>query len=289
MIIAKRLPTHQALTCRFDLNTGNADRFDRRSPDPTCSERFHRLKLYSTISSPSISPFVLIYPPSPSAKPTMFGLLLPSRPVILPPALQILSPTQFAHTFPASPQFSHIVVFLLPGNELPADVAAAIYIQFPGSPDFKLLGAIGTEKQTAIFRVSGLDAPGLDGEKIAEVDMDADGEVGVVTSNGASVGAVTVGISIEPAATVATQLRALNTAATSEETSPTALALVKRPPSTTVLARRIIKNAFNFLASFAGGEGGNEVVPLKSFQEWWNKFERRIEVDPGFLERDEDG
>ena len=168
-------------------------------------------------------------------------------------------------------------------------MAAAIYIQFPGSPDFKLLGAIGTEKQTAIFRVSGLDAPGLDGEKIAEVDMDADGEVGVVTSNGASVGAVTVGISIEPAATVATQLRALNTAATSEETSPTALALVKRPPSTTVLARRIIKNAFNFLASFAGGEGGNEVVPLKSFQEWWNKFERRIEVDPGFLERDEDG
>ena len=219
----------------------------------------------------------------------MFGLLLPSRPVIVPPALQTLSPTQFAHTFPASPHFSHIVVFLLPGNELPADVVAAIYIQLPGRPDFKLLGAIGTEKPTAIFKVSGLDAAGVDGEKIAEVDMDADGEVGVITANGTSVGAVTVGISIEPAATVAMQLKALNTVNTAGEMPSTALAVVKRPSSTTVLARRIIKNAFNFLASFAGGEGGNEVVPLKSFQEWWNKFERRIEVDPGFLERDEDG
>jgi hypothetical protein len=57
-----------------------------------------------------------------------------------------------------------------------------------------------------------------------------------------------------------------------------------------VLAQKIIKNAFNFLASFAGnGPGGSEVVPLKSFQDWWAKFEKRIERDPGFLERDEDG
>jgi hypothetical protein len=31
------------------------------------------------------------------------------------------------------------------------------------------------------------------------------------------------------------------------------------------------------------------VVPLRSFQDWWTKFERKIENDPGFLERDEIG
>jgi protein Hikeshi len=62
----------------------------------------------------------------------------------------------------------------------------------------------------------------------------------------------------------------------------------RAPPPTKLLAQRIIKNAFNFLASFAGGSGGQEVVPLKSFQDWWTKFERRVENDPGFLERDGD-
>ena len=60
-------------------------------------------------------------------------------------------------------------------------------------------------------------------------------------------------------------------------------------PDTRLLAQRIIKNAFNFLAGFAGNTAnGVEVVPLKSFQDWWTKFERRVQNDPGFLERDED-
>ena len=58
---------------------------------------------------------------------------------------------------------------------------------------------------------------------------------------------------------------------------------------TLVLAQRIIKNAFNFLASFSGNvAGGVEVVPLKAFEEWWKKFEARVKNDPGFLERDGD-
>lgn len=103
-------------------------------------------------------------------------------------------------------------------------------------------------------------------------------------------GDINLGISIEPAASIQAQLASIQQAslvAVSSTGTPTAM--VKRPPSTTVLAQRIIKNAFNFLASFAGGQGGKEVVPLRSFQDWWVKFERRIENDPGFLERDEDG
>jgi hypothetical protein len=51
-----------------------------------------------------------------------------------------------------------------------------------------------------------------------------------------------------------------------------------------VLAQRIIGNAFNFLASF-----GSDTVPLKAFEEWWKKFERKIEADPSFLEREMGG
>ena len=230
----------------------------------------------------------------------MFGLVLPSRPVLTQTSLLTISPTQFAFKFPSLPQFSHIVIFLLPGNELPIDTAAAVYIQLPGSAEFRLLGAIANEKQTAIFRVNGVaqeigingNAPvDTDGEE--EVDMDAE-EIVPPNANGAIPGeSVTIGISIEPAVQVLTQVASLNNSnnpSTSTSTSSsTALTITRRPPpplTTKILAQRIIKNAFNFLASFVGGQGGNEVVPLKSFQDWWVKFERRIDNDPGFLERE---
>lgn len=126
---------------------------------------------------------------------------------------------------------------------------------------------------------------------------------------------IVLGISIEPASLVLPQLSALLSSSTSAPSLSTSTypstthALVSRPatssttalvpslppslppslsPSTKVLAQRIIKNAFNFLASFAGGEEGREMVPLKSFRDWWVKFEKRVELDPGFLERDVD-
>ncbi|MCJ1378509.1 hypothetical protein MMC17_001608 [Xylographa soralifera] len=211
----------------------------------------------------------------------MFGLILPSRPVLTPAILQTISPTQYAYSFPSSPHFSHIVIFLIPGNDLPAGACAAVYIQFPGSPEFKLLGAIATDKQSAIFQVNNNGSISGRPDGSEEIDMDAD------LANGNSLpGNVIVGISLEPIETVSAQLATIKA---SSDSNSTALTIVRRPPSTKVLAQRIIKNAFNFLASFAGGEGGNEVVPLKSFQDWWRKFERRVEIDPGFLEREGDG
>lgn len=112
---------------------------------------------------------------------------------------------------------------------------------------------------------------------------------------------VTVGISIEDATIITAQLSALSSTSTSQTKTPSSDAsalILSRPaasPTTTippkVLAQRIIRNAFNFLASFAGtvGAGGEEVVPLRSFRDWWVKFERRLENEPGFLEREGDG
>ena len=219
-----------------------------------------------------------------------FGVILPSRPVITNPLT--ISPTQYAFSIPSSPSFSHVVVFLVPGNVLPPDTLAAVYIQFPGpNPEFKLLGAIGNAKQTAIFKVN-------DGGSNLSTNMSADIENEMMDGptpslNGAvsSDSQIVIGIAIEPAATIEVQLASLKSPSALVLGNNKAQSVAASPVPTKLLAQRIIKNAFNFLASFAGQTtvGGEEMVPLRSFRGWWEKFERRVENDPGFLERDVDG
>ena len=218
-----------------------------------------------------------------------FGIVLPSRPVLLEP--QTISPTQFAFVFPAAPSFSHIVIFLLPGTTLPEGTLAGVYIQLPESGStFQFLGALGNEKQSAIFKVrSKVGANATDGLTEDTMVDESDPSTGGAIPTAAS---VTVGISVEAAASVTGQLQTLK--ASNPGISNTLViaprqATTPSPLSTKALAQRIIKNAFNFLASFAGssGPGGQEVIPLKSFQDWWTKFERRVEADPGFLERED--
>ena len=102
---------------------------------------------------------------------------------------------------------------------------------------------------------------------------------------------IVIGIAIEPAATIEVQLASLKSPSALVLGNNKAQSVAASPVPTKLLAQRIIKNAFNFLASFAGQTtvGGEEMVPLRSFRGWWEKFERRVENDPGFLERDVDG
>ncbi|QKX58419.1 uncharacterized protein TRUGW13939_05541 [Talaromyces rugulosus] len=226
----------------------------------------------------------------------MFSVVIPGRPCLtdintvdVQPGAQ---PTKFAFTFPASPKFNHLVVFFLPGTVLPPDTAAAIYLQTPNSnptpngPEFQFLGAIGNEKPSAIFKVgSGANQPRLTEAQQEDEMLDED----ATPSRDTGAGQVVLGISIEPAQSVAAQMAALS----AQRESSTDL--VRLPPqqkqiTTKVLAQRVIGNAFNFLASFAESDPskrGEEVIPLKSFSDWWTKFERRIEIDPTFLERED--
>ncbi|KAK5049053.1 hypothetical protein LTR84_005475 [Exophiala bonariae] len=189
----------------------------------------------------------------------MFGVFIPSRPII--PELNTISAHQFAITIPTAPTFHNIGVFLHPNQLLPADMAAGVYMQLPGEAGFKFLGAIANEKPSALFKVN-LPA----------------------NTNGAGTpnnGEINLGISVEPLQSIQVQMAQLQQQQQQAEKP--------RGPDTRLLAQRIIKNAFNFLAGFAGNTAnGVEVVPLKSFQDWWGKFERRVQNDPGFLERDED-
>jgi protein Hikeshi len=205
----------------------------------------------------------------------MFGLIISGRPVDAAP--QAITETQYAFRIPPNPAFHHIVVFLLPGTQLPPDTAATVYVQIPPSQDFKLLGGIGPGKESAIFKVSGVQSStGSAGDMDAMTDDPAVGPAGGAQAVG---GELVVGISIEPAAQVEAQLANLKSTSTAMVRSTPATA---SPVTTKVLAQRIIGNAFNFLASF-----GSDTVPLKAFEEWWKKFEKKVELDPSFLEREQ--
>jgi hypothetical protein len=213
----------------------------------------------------------------------MFGLIISGRPVDAAP--QAITESQFAFRIPPVPSFSHIVVFLLPDTQLPDGTAASVYVQIPPSQEFKFLGGIGPGKESAIFKVSGLKNGGsneLDGDAMTD---DA-GQPSANTNGTVPAGAdIVVGVSIEPAAQVEAQMSSLK-----EPAGVPPMALVRQQSATggkvttKVLAQRIIGNAFNFLSSF-----GSDTVPLKAFQDWWTKFERKVELDPSFLEREQQG
>lgn len=211
----------------------------------------------------------------------LFGLVPAGQPVITSPT-ESPSPTSFLYAVPAAAApgakpFSHLVVFLLPGVVLPPGCAAAIYLVTPGpggagDVSTRFLGGIGPGKESAIFNVS---------------------------ASSSSSSNVVIGVSLEPAESVAQRIQEKTASSTSSSSAAAAAAsssnalVPARPPaggqpSTLVLAQRIIKNAFNFLASFSGTAGQVEVVPLKAFEDWWRKFESKVRSDPGFLERQED-
>lgn len=212
----------------------------------------------------------------------MFGLIISGRPVDAAP--QAITETQFAFRIPPVPSFSHIVVFLLPGTQLPEGTAATVYVQIPPSQEFKLLGGIGPGKESAIFKVSGLKIGGA-GAGPNDLDGDAMTDDAATAADVPAGANIVVGLSIEPAAQVEAQLASLKGPSNAPQT-----ALVRQGSATggrvttKILAQRIIGNAFNFLASF-----GSETVPLKAFQDWWTKFEKKVEIDPSFLEREEQG
>ncbi|KAJ5558670.1 hypothetical protein N7535_008883 [Penicillium sp. DV-2018c] len=225
----------------------------------------------------------------------MFSVVVPGRPCITDIIAVDPQPngqaTKFAFTIPLTTSLSEIVVFFLPGTTLPPTTGAAIYAQLPdpttGQPsDFRFIGALANDNPSGIFKVRpATTSTQRRSEAEEEDDMLDEGGAGAAAANGV----LTLGISIEEAQTIAPQLAALEAAKPSNQMSMALVPqnTVQRQVSTKVLAQRIIGNAFNFLASFASSDKGQDVVPLKSFHDWWAKFERRIEMDPTFLERED--
>ncbi|KAK9373501.1 uncharacterized protein V1513DRAFT_402860 [Lipomyces chichibuensis] len=202
----------------------------------------------------------------------MFGAICAGRAVQT--NLQQIDETKFVFQIEDGARVNHIVVFLLPGTVLDPSVAASVYFQWPGKP-FQLLGAISNSKPSAIFRVNQGTA--------ALMTSSVDDMVDDIPS--AEPITISLGISIESAAQVDAQLNELHA-----KTNGNSTALVTRttqkvpvdPNSTAALASKIMTHAFNFLSGFATSDG---MVSLKSFNDWWQKFQGKLVRDPQFLER----
>lgn len=206
----------------------------------------------------------------------MFGLIISGRPIHITPTQ--LSQTQYTFSIPSSPPFSHLGAFLLPGNTLPSDVGATVWIQIPPSTEFKLLGALAQAKQSAIFKLN-TSTTSTAGNAAETDDLMLDESIPTSDPGAAD---ITIGISLEPADQVTAQLAQLKATSTTPSTALIRAGATSSLVTTKVLAQRIIGNAFNFLASF-----GSDTVPLKAFQDWWGKFEKKVELDPTFLEREQ--
>lgn len=224
-----------------------------------------------------------------------------------------------------------------------AAAAAAASSQEPHEEPFTFLGALANDKQSAIFRVrlhDSVDEAGAGvigaSDEDAMIDestatMSSLGLAGAAGANNQEDMMITLGISLEPIANITAQLAALraSTSASASKQAPEISSILS--PSTTSssalvpithtlsnpprsipnpqiqlqLARKIITNAFNFLASFAAPidpppppppqspqhqqqQQQEEMVPLRAFRDWWSKFEKKLLLDPGFLDR-EDG
>ncbi|KAK9462412.1 uncharacterized protein V1516DRAFT_620838 [Lipomyces oligophaga] len=214
----------------------------------------------------------------------MFGAICAGRQVQT--NLQQLDQSKFVFMVEDGASINYIVVFLLPGKltnvaELDPAMAASVYFQWPGKP-FQLLGAISNTKPSAIFRVN--QRQNNQYARLSSPDDMIDDGPG----QGSEPVTISLGISIEPADQVAAQLSALHNGVdvTNSSNSSTAIVSKSKPPvdpsSTAALANKIMSNAFNFLSGFATDEG---MVSLKAFNDWWQKFQNKLSVDPQFLQR----
>ncbi|EPY54258.1 inositol metabolism protein Opi10 [Schizosaccharomyces cryophilus OY26] len=198
----------------------------------------------------------------------MFGAICAGR--LVQTNLQQVAENQFVFQLDFAESLNHIVVFLLPTAPFAPGMGAKVYFQWPGKP-FQFLGYLTNDKPSAIFRLKNT--------------------IQSLSDNAPCIGVTAVlGISVEPT-TNFIETPAGEAAATS--------AVAKPLPPTTSIAQRILRNLYNFLASFAishlppnsvglGDLRPNDTyIPLKVFQDWHTKFLAKINNNPNFLDSDD--
>ena len=203
----------------------------------------------------------------------MFGILCGGRPVDT--NVTQVEPNKFVYQIKEASKINHMAIFLLPGAGLPTGLAASVYAQLPGK-DFALLGALTETKQSAIFKFN----VQTESASHNEVDMMMDDEEAAGTDQVE----ITIGISLEPQAQVEAQLAAIKQAQLSKQKlllpAQPAVAAPSDPNDIASLANKIVAHAYNYMSSFVNGQGQ---VPIKAFDDWWNKFKSKLALDPSFL------
>ncbi|KAI3402336.1 hypothetical protein KGF56_004906 [Candida oxycetoniae] len=218
----------------------------------------------------------------------VFGAICPGRPIIL---AQQVDPSKFVITIPNASKVHYVTIFILPNSPfVDNSLSALVYFQLPTNPqvptqqpEYKLLGSIHPGKPSAIYRVSSLTS--VSGQQSMDTDMGDDGGGGSAVIDTSDPVCINIGISIEPAqqAEQTIQQTKINSQGggtlVSTKRNATA-ATIKDPNSMAALANKVVGHAYNYLASFIDPQGK---VPIKAFDNWWDKFKTKLQNNPNFL------
>ncbi|KAK6463411.1 hypothetical protein DFJ63DRAFT_118963 [Scheffersomyces coipomensis] len=213
----------------------------------------------------------------------MFGVVCSGRPIEL--ANQVES-NKYVATIANASHISFITVFLLPNsNFTDTNYTALIYFQLPNSQEFKLLGGLNPLKPSAIYKINNNSKK----NDLEDTDMTIDDSSIAINANDSV--SINIGISIETTQQAEILLRQeseKNKLAQNNSNNGNSQALVTTksttnlgPNDTAVLANKIVGHAYNFLASFIDDSGK---VPIKAFDNWWDKFKAKLSNNPKFLD-----
>ncbi|KAL6930736.1 related to Protein OPI10 [Hanseniaspora guilliermondii] len=221
----------------------------------------------------------------------MFAAVSSGQPVTLSEVIPESNGTQHSIIiYPSQPgqdfiKSSYISLFVLPGTVIPEEYVAMVYFKMGNDdPDFKLFGYLSYEKPSAIYKVNlgGNTHP----SSLGEIDMDIDEQGGLDLQQGTK--NILIGINIEPRAQGLEKLADLKnnsyamTVSNQNNSFVTPAQLsAKFPQQTQLLAAKIVQHAYNYLTGFLDNQGN---VPMKRFDNWWDKFKDRLSKDPKFID-----
>ncbi|CUM66472.1 uncharacterized protein PRCAT00004136001 [Priceomyces carsonii] len=210
----------------------------------------------------------------------MFGAVCSGRPMQI---AEQVDTTKYVISIPNAGNISHIAIFLLPNSGfVDPNYTALVFFQLPSSQEFKLLGGLNPLKPSAIFKLKNNATSTMHLGQVDDIDMNVD------EGSGGAVGAdvtINIGISIETTVVAEQQL-----AEEKQKKGGQSLALVpgmkpsvqpKAPNDIAALANKIVGHAYNYLGSFIDASGK---VPMKAFDNWWEKFKAKLANNPNFLD-----
>ncbi|KAI3653432.1 hypothetical protein MP228_001379 [Amoeboaphelidium protococcarum] len=193
----------------------------------------------------------------------MFAHVIASRPVSSD--FQQVDATHVVCDIIDAVSVNHICVFLT--QTLPANVGASVHFQFVNS-GWKLLGVLTNEKPSAIFKLKGFDQiQNLGGSQSS---------MSIATTQGQRINAQ-LGISLEPIDQVQNQMAEMQRARQSQQQQQQQQVSIASGDKQQI-AESILRQLYEFITSFVSdiGTQSNATIPLRAFQEWYNKMTTKI-------------